>query len=493
VLVLAVLVCTCLFASVDANAAAIKRVLILGDSWAQFMYNDRGFRDALIEKGLPEFEEWNNITNNTALGGTHASDWAANVNGMLDNARSELQAEPTIDIVWVTLGGNDLMSEWRAWDGQAQEDLEFDAIANQVKYVIEQLLLIRPTIRVVWSSYDYMNCIKRYNGNDASCYNWLHSNYPTLWPLDITDPARPIEEGDLSPEQAQKFLQILNEASLRLGVKCKNVALTMNPNRVRYVSNFGVLQIKFGYPGNPPAWLSPFVGQPDHIPHWDPAGVDAFRFAAGTTAYPMPGQYPDYTIFAGGDSSFTKSPWEALMAPAIDDWIHLSKSGHDAIAGHCLDVIMTEWLLNPIGNPAAIGISAGTVSGNKEVEYEVVFNKPVTGVDTTDFIVSLTGGLESAEVTAVAPIDEVGAKAEFYRKYSVLVELGAGGGTARLDITDNDSIVDGDGNKLGGTGNGNGNFTAGESAQVYGVPVAAWPAALLLAGLGAALARRRNR
>ena len=42
---------------------------------------------------------------------------------------------------------------------------------------------------------------------------------------------------------------------------------------------------------------------------------------------------------------------------------------------------------------------------------------------------------------------------------------GSGSGTLGLDLVDDDTIEDGAGNKLGGTGTGNGNFTG----QVYNI------------------------
>ena len=49
------------------------------------------------------------------------------------------------------------------------------------------------------------------------------------------------------------------------------------------------------------------------------------------------------------------------------------------------------------------------------------------------------------------------------RTYTVTVATGGGAGTIRLDVTDNDSIVDAASNRLGGTGAGNGAFTTGEA------------------------------
>ncbi len=91
------------------------------------------------------------------------------------------------------------------------------------------------------------------------------------------------------------------------------------------------------------------------------------------------------------------------------------------------------------------------------VSYLVTFTEPVTGVNAADFALTSTGTLASTSITGVT-----GAFCE----YVVTVNTGTGDGTLRLDVVDDDSIQDSLGNKLGGNGAGNGDFTAG---QVYTV------------------------
>jgi hypothetical protein len=87
------------------------------------------------------------------------------------------------------------------------------------------------------------------------------------------------------------------------------------------------------------------------------------------------------------------------------------------------------------------------------VHFTVTFSEPVSGVNSSDFYLTTTG-VSGATITGVS-----GSGAN----YTVTVNTGSGSGTIRLDIVDNDSIVDGSLNRLGGTGTGNGNFTAGET------------------------------
>ena len=90
------------------------------------------------------------------------------------------------------------------------------------------------------------------------------------------------------------------------------------------------------------------------------------------------------------------------------------------------------------------------------VGFTVTFSETVTGVDAGDFSLTTTG-VSGAMVSGVG-----GSGAT----RTVAVNTGTGSGTIRLDLIDNDSIKDVSNNPLGGTGAGNGNFTAGETFTI---------------------------
>jgi hypothetical protein len=95
-------------------------------------------------------------------------------------------------------------------------------------------------------------------------------------------------------------------------------------------------------------------------------------------------------------------------------------------------------------------------SNRTTVFFTVTFSESVIGVDAADFTLTNTG-VSGASITSVT-----GSGAT----RTVGVNSGTGNGTIRLDVADNDSILDGAGNRLGGTGAGNGAFTTG---QIYTV------------------------
>src|SRR5258706_591128 len=86
------------------------------------------------------------------------------------------------------------------------------------------------------------------------------------------------------------------------------------------------------------------------------------------------------------------------------------------------------------------------------VDFNVTFSKNVTGVDASDFALTTTG-VSGASVSGLSGSGTT---------YTVNVNTGTGNGTIRLDVVDDDSIMDTSNNPLGGIGIGNGNFNSGE-------------------------------
>ena len=97
------------------------------------------------------------------------------------------------------------------------------------------------------------------------------------------------------------------------------------------------------------------------------------------------------------------------------------------------------------------------------VQYTVTFDLNVTGVDSSDFVLTTGGAIAGASVTSVTGSGSV---------YSVSVSTGTGEGTIRLDLSDNDSIVANAFGSLplGGAGTGNGSFTSGEVYAIDKTP-----------------------
>jgi peptidoglycan hydrolase-like amidase len=117
----------------------------------------------------------------------------------------------------------------------------------------------------------------------------------------------------------------------------------------------------------------------------------------------------------------------------------------------------------PTFTPTAAPLVVSSVTRNNanptnlaSVSFTVTFSETVTGVDVADFSLASTG-ITGASITTVS-----GSGAT----RTVTVSTGTGSGTLRLNVIDNDTILNAAGNKLGGAGAGNGNYTIG---QIYTV------------------------
>jgi hypothetical protein len=115
--------------------------------------------------------------------------------------------------------------------------------------------------------------------------------------------------------------------------------------------------------------------------------------------------------------------------------------------------------LNTAGAPpiltSIVRASANPTSATR-VDFTVTFSESVTGVDTSDFSLT-TSAVSGATVGGVSGSGSV---------YTVTVNTGAGNDTLRLDVVDDDTIVDLALNPLGGAGAGNGSYTSGETYDV---------------------------
>ena len=292
----------------DADAGP-RRILVMGDSWPFFMIFgvQPPFSDALANKGLDEDLWWSGIgVDNVAVGGSEIEEWAYNTGlgtGKLDKVVEFLTDIPTLDMVVVTLGGNDFMGRWDPSFTPAQEEQIWHEACYGVdgehglKLIFDTILAVRPDVKIVFSSYDYIG--------------WCE-DLPTM------------DEVQLYNGANERFTQgIITFVDLEYKA----------PPRGFVCNHLGLMQHVFGYPGpNPESIPSLFwpTGPPDP-PH-------AFRFGPGDSPAGRPGSEADgFVPLAGGDPDFRISPYVSQLWPPIDGWKHLSHVGYVALVENILD------------------------------------------------------------------------------------------------------------------------------------------------------------
>jgi hypothetical protein len=123
--------------------------------------------------------------------------------------------------------------------------------------------------------------------------------------------------------------------------------------------------------------------------------------------------------------------------------------------------------------PSVVSITRGdpTPTNLDNVSWTVTFSEPVRNVNAADFQLVLSGLGTGPAAPKLGPVTP--APGTLSTTWDVTASTGTGAvqGTLGLNLVDDDSIADAAGNRLGGTGAGNGNFTG----QVYAIDHVAPP------------------
>lgn len=237
------------FFSLQAHTSN-KRILIMGDSWAEGMTVFGAVQHVLDRYGFSHIEA---TGARTAIGGTKAERWAKNWKGHLDILRDELEKNPSIDIVFMTLGGNDFLSlamrENLAELSPEQRMASWKQICSDLKAVIDFIKSIRPNIRILLCDYDYLEPER------------MTATYQ-------------LQFHGITPEQ-------INTALVELA-KEKRKLMAAYPD-CGYVQNFGLLQYTYG---NGDVIKPGAVCPPGKAPDYEPFPGGDIRYPSGTEAMP---------------------------------------------------------------------------------------------------------------------------------------------------------------------------------------------------------------
>ncbi|MFK8010736.1 MAG: SGNH/GDSL hydrolase family protein [Marinicellaceae bacterium] len=223
-----------------------KRVLIVGDSWAQFQFLDQTHEDVFTNNGYGNIEVLGLLT--TELG-TRASDWAKP--DQLQIVIGELINNPTIDTVQITLGGNDFLGNWTAGMPEIQMQILQQQIVNDLNTVIEAILSVDSDIEIILSFYDYPNFVDTI---DVFTGQLCRDKWQGL--------------GEPSAFEINSASQSFEQAYLQL---------SQNNSRVYHVDHQGLMQAYYGFPddGIAPGQLMP----PGDLNH--PGPLESMRDTLG--------------------------------------------------------------------------------------------------------------------------------------------------------------------------------------------------------------------
>ncbi|MEM6454321.1 MAG: hypothetical protein AAF772_04430 [Acidobacteriota bacterium] len=242
-----------------AARATGPRVLLVGDSWTGFLWNHRSLRNVFRAQGRPDVFERGGPT---TRGGTTAADWASALGR--ETIETALRAEPSIEVVQLTIGGNDFLAGpahggWFAGIDDAERDARFGRIASNVAAVVDHVHGRAPHRWVVVSLYDHLNFVESLSESFAACAAMYASlRQPT-------------------PRQ-------INDALVRLEETIADAVATRP--RTIVVRHSGTMQDAFGFPDDPdlPSPIAAMFKQEDCI-HLSREGYDAIARNLWRDAY----------------------------------------------------------------------------------------------------------------------------------------------------------------------------------------------------------------
>lgn len=160
----------------NCNGSSDPKVLLAGDSWAQFMGDDGTYDDVFNAYGFSDYYLVTQTLGSSpgpgytgsayAVSGSEAREWANTVDyPYIQNMVNALQNNPEIETVVLSIGGNDILAakSGGGWykdmdlDVAGSEQALFNVIEGNTLAIVNAALNVRPDIEVLISSYEYPN------------------------------------------------------------------------------------------------------------------------------------------------------------------------------------------------------------------------------------------------------------------------------------------------------------------------------------------------
>jgi len=127
------------------SPAFAAEIVVFGDSW-----------------GVPAAPSLQTVITNhghseSVAGAAVGGETAANLSSAsgLQHITDTLAANPDVELVHLSIGGNDFLAQWNSTLTPAQEASLFQGISDDVETIVDHILAQAPSVLILWSSYDY--------------------------------------------------------------------------------------------------------------------------------------------------------------------------------------------------------------------------------------------------------------------------------------------------------------------------------------------------
>lgn len=383
----------------QCTEATQPKVLLVGDSWAFFMNVDRTINNV--------FKKWGHSNYTYLTSNVIAENGAETDDFLKPDKQAEIQMlldeNPSIEVVHLSIGGNDVLGDWKVSFSQAQTDTLKLAVEARLIEVIDFIKSARPGIRIFWGGYVYPNF------NEVIETSPLQNNHPFY--------------GTWSGMEFPTFLE-LNTLLNDFSGLVQDYA-NADP-QVDFVNCTGLMQYTFGQ--NTPLGVAP-----------------GGTYAAGSV--PLPTGDPNYPSPANSmrDYFLTK------------DCFHLSAKGYEDMIGYHTQKFYHKFLMDDLyllsenNNQTGSISSSGNISDslflgeqNGELFASVLSFNTTTMFDTT--IAKASIFLRRENLTGTNPVNN---------SLQVKIKNGNFGATVNIDASDLTATPDASGTPclFGATGN----------------------------------------
>jgi len=177
---LAVLLCFGLYAQCTEDIQ--KKIFLVGDSWATFMWYDGTLKTVAQDWGHSNVDYYTHLTLNEA--GSQTDDFLKPEK--IAKLTQELAERPELKVVHLSVAGNDFLGSWKASFSQEQIQNLYDDMIERLDSIIDTIHALRPDIHIVWSGYTYTNFQESIEALPSSFRsqhpfysNWQNMEFPT--------------------------------------------------------------------------------------------------------------------------------------------------------------------------------------------------------------------------------------------------------------------------------------------------------------------------
>lgn len=268
----------------------VQTVVVAGDSWASLMCGFKSFDRSFRKAGMPTA-----MANSTCLATTQTGMRAENwLDSTPDKATRIALMDASVKVLYLSLGGNDVLNKWHKDLSREQEQELFDEVVSRIGAIVTTYRMARPDIKILVSGYDYPRFI---DNHPISAYRKAYE-----------------EMRKPTPEQ-------LNLAILRFSEAVSRIA---DQKQVFYIHHYGLMHYHYG---NSEAGLEPFKTMP-------PSLISS----------------PDQINRAGGAinlMSDVKAMAKVGDVNPVVDAFHLGKGGYDRLVEHSILHYLKDWLKEP--------------------------------------------------------------------------------------------------------------------------------------------------